>query len=94
MNRMDRLLSEELQLALDRVGTSTGEGTVAFVSAHHPALRGRLDEADQRLATIRAELFDRYSAWTATLKEIEALWELAAWEARQPGAAEALGEAA
>ncbi|MFQ5828690.1 MAG: hypothetical protein ACE5JD_05985 [Candidatus Methylomirabilia bacterium] len=94
MSRMDQLLREELQQVLDRVSATAGGGTVAFVSVHHPVLRGRLDEADQRLAAIRTELLDRYSAWMATLKEIEALWELAAWEARQLGAAEALEEAA
>jgi hypothetical protein len=46
------------------------------------------------LASRREELAERYGAWRGALEELQNLWSLAGWEAGQPGAADALREAA
>ena len=78
MNPLDRLLREEVSQCLEGIAGASAEGALAFITAHHPGLRGRLDEAEMRLATLRVELLDHYAAWQATLGEMENLWALAA----------------
>ncbi len=94
MDPLDRLLGEELSSSLDRIAGSCGEGTLAFVTAHHPNLRGRLEEAEARLAGLRLELLDRYAAWRAALRTLEDLWALAELKRAEPDATDALRSAA
>lgn len=87
MNPLDRLLQAELSRCVDRIAGSYGEGTLAFINAHHPGLRCRLDEAEARLAAVRLDFLDRYAAWQAALKDLEDLWALAELKREEPRAA-------
>ena len=94
MNPLDRLLSEEVSRCLDRIAGASPEGTLAFITAQHPRLRGRLDEAEARLAGLRAEIFERYATWGAALRDLENLWALAALKRAEPDKADLLKSAA
>ena len=94
MNRLDRLLRDEVSRRLESIAGTCPEGTFSFISCYHPTLRGRLEEVEERLAGLRAEILDRYAAWQAGLKEIENLWALAALKRAEPGAIEDLKSAA
>ncbi|MFQ5898576.1 MAG: hypothetical protein ACE5JN_10055 [Candidatus Methylomirabilia bacterium] len=94
MNALSHLLTADVCGSVERIAATSEEGTVGFVAAYHPALRARVEDAETRLAALRADLLDRYTIWEQTLMEIEMLWALAGWEAKQPGAAEALRTAA
>ena len=87
MNPLDRLLGDDLSRCLDRIAGSYGEGTLAFINAQHPGLRGRLEEAEARLADLRLELLERYAAWQGALKDVEGLWALAELKRDEPQAA-------
>ena len=94
MNPLDRLLSEEVSRCLDRIAGASPEGLLAFITAQHPSLRGRLDEAEARLAGLRAEILERYAAWEAALRDLEDLWALAALKRAEPDKADLLKSAA
>ena len=94
MNPLECVLTEDLSRTLEAVAGSSCKGTLDFITAHHPDLRSRIEKAESRLAAERAGLLTRYAEWRTTLEELENLWALAAWEAREPGAAEALSHAA
>jgi len=87
MNPLDRLLGEELSRCLDRIAGSYAEGTLAFINAHHPGLRDRLDETESRVAALRLELMERYAAWQTALTDLEDLWALAELKRTEPRAA-------
>lgn len=87
MNPLDRFLGEELSRCLERIAGSYGEGTLAFLNAEHPGLRGRIDEKDGQLAALRRELLDRYAVWEGALKDLEDLWALAELKRTEPRAA-------
>jgi hypothetical protein len=94
MSAIEQWLTQERTEALNAVARDIPPGTLAFITAHHPGLRLRIEEAEARLAARRDELIARYEAWTQALEELQNLWSLAGWEAGQPGAADALREAA
>ncbi|MBI4588228.1 MAG: hypothetical protein HY725_05275 [Candidatus Rokubacteria bacterium] len=94
MSPLDGLLREDVSRCLEWIAGSSPEGTLAFLTAHHPGLRGRLEEAEARLAALRAQLLDDYAAWQATLGEMENLWALAALKTAEPGAPDAFKSAA
>lgn len=94
MNPLERLLAEEMARYLDRIAGSYSRGTLAFIDAHHPNLRGRLEEAEARLADLRVELLERYTAWQAALRDLEDLWALAELKRAEPGTADVLKSAA
>jgi hypothetical protein len=79
MNPVDHLLHEELGRLMDRIATSAPGGDLGVALATHPSLRARLDEMDQRLATLRGMLLETYGAWGRALEDIENLWALVAW---------------
>ena len=87
MDPLDRLLGGELAHCLDRIAGSYGEGTLAFIDAHHPSLRRRLDEQESELASLRLELLERYAAWQTAIKDLEDLWALAELKRAEPCAA-------
>lgn len=94
MTPLDRLLREELSRCLERIAGVSPEGLLAFITAQHPSLRGRLDEVEARLAGLRAEMLERYTAWEGVLREMEDLWALAALKRTEPGAAHVFKSAA
>ncbi len=94
MNPLDRLLGEELSRCLDRIAGCYGEGTLSFIDAHHPDLRGRLDDRESELAGLRLALLERYGAWQAALKALEDLWALAELKRAEPDTADAMKSAA
>ena len=94
MSRMEQWLAQDLSELLEETARVVPSGTLAFISAHDPKLRSRIDDAETRLAVHRNELIARYAAWRTALEELGDLWSLAGWKAGQPGAAEALDEAA
>ena len=79
MNPVERILNSELNSLLDRLATSLPEGVFRGVTASSPALRARLDDADARLADIRAALLADYGRWRCALDDLENLWALANW---------------
>ena len=87
MNPLDRLLGDEVSRCLDRIAGSYGEGTLAFINAHHPGLRSRLEDAEARLADLRLELLERYAVWQAAMRDLEDLWALAELKRSEPRAA-------
>ena len=87
MNPLEGLLANELSRCLDRIAGSYGEGTLGFINAQHPGLRGRMEEAEARLADLRLELLERYAAWQGALKDLEGLWALAELKRDEPQAA-------
>lgn len=94
MKPLEHLLADDLARTLEAIARGYSEGTLAFIAAHHPTLRSRVEAAESRLAVERAELLARYDGWRNTLEDLQNLWALAAWEASQPGAADALRSAA
>jgi hypothetical protein len=94
MNSVEQVLSGELSGALERLAAATPEGVLAHVTAHHPDLRRRLEEAEGRLGALRVEVLERYGAWQQALGEWESLWALAALRGAEPEAADPLRSAA
>ena len=94
MHSLERTLAEDLSRTLEVIAGTVRDGTFEFITAHHPGLRSRIENAESRLAAERAGLLAQYARWRSTLEELENLWALAAWEASEPGAAEALRLAA
>ena len=78
MNRIERVLSDDLVRTMDRLSLSMPEGTVDATGT----LRTRLAEIDARLAAERARLLDDYARWTRALDDLENLWALALWRSR------------
>jgi hypothetical protein len=77
MNPVERLLYDEVTHFMDRLATSVVPG--AAWPTQVPALRGRLDDADEELATARAAMLESYGRWRRALEDVENLWALAAW---------------
>jgi hypothetical protein len=94
MNPLDRLLREEMSRCVERIAGAYGEGTLPFVTAHHPRLGARIEEAETRLAGLRSGLLENYAAWEAALEEMENLWALAAMKQAEPGGSDLLKSAA
>ena len=91
---LDRLLGDEISWCLARIAVASPEGTLAFITACDPALRGRLEEAEARLAALRAEILERYAAWQAALGEMENLWALGALKRAESAVADGWRSAA
>jgi len=79
MNPVERVLHHELIGLLDRVATSVPDGTLEAIRATNPTLKTRLDDADAKLAALRATLLDDYGRWRRALEDLENLWALGAW---------------
>ena len=79
MNPVERVLEAELMGLLDRLAASLPQGTLAKAGASSPALRARLDDAEGRLAEMRAALLADYGKWQRGLEDLENLWALANW---------------
>ena len=92
MNPVERVLNQELAGLLDRLAGSLPEGGFEGILAGHPTLRGRLDDADAKLAAARESLLDGYGRWRRALEDLENLWALGAW--RSIAAEEPAGQSA
>lgn len=79
MNPVERVLDEEMNGLLERLSGSAGPGALEAIVARNPALRRRLDEAEQDLAAARASLLDAHGRWRRALDDLENLWALACW---------------
>jgi hypothetical protein len=79
MNPVERVLHQELIGLLDRLATSVPDGTLQAIRAANPTLKARLDDADAKMATLRATLLDDYGRWRRALEDLENLWALGAW---------------
>jgi hypothetical protein len=74
MNRLDRLLQDELNRLVDRIAAGAGGDTVAGLN---PDLRARIEACEGRLSALRAALLDGYEEWGRLLEECEGLWAVA-----------------
>jgi hypothetical protein len=79
MNPVERALIQDLTGLLDRLAASLPEGGFDGIRAAHPGLKGKLDDADARLAAARESLLDGYGRWRRALEDLENLWALGAW---------------
>ncbi len=89
MNPLEHLLNDELSRLLDRIAVSTRSGTVGTTASEHPDLRARIEQAESRLAGLRAALLARYAEWQEAIEESENLWAVAELEKDGPAAASA-----
>jgi hypothetical protein len=89
MNRMERVLNEEIGGLLERLAGSVPGGCLEAVAARNPGLRKRLDEVEGQMAAVRAAILEGYGRWRRGLEDVENLWALAAWKSAAP---EATGE--
>src|SRR5712664_2657835 len=80
MNPLDRLLRDEMNRLLDRLGASTKRGVGTASARHLPELRDRLDAAEARLTAARQTLLAQYEEWQGALGACEDLWALAQLE--------------
>ena len=80
MNQLDRLLQDEMNRLLDRLGDSTRRGVARASSRHLPELRDRLDVAETRVTAARQALLAQYEEWEKALGAYEDLWALAQLE--------------
>lgn len=96
MNRLDRLLDEDMASLLDRLSGSVPGGCLDTTAACHPSLRRRLDEVEAQMAAVRASILEGYGRWRQGLDDLENLWALAAWkcEAAESSAGEEPAEQA
>ncbi len=79
MNAMERLLSDDLARAIDRLAASIPDGSFERIRAVTPTLAARLTDIETGLAGARASLVEDYARWTRALDDLENIWALAAW---------------
>jgi hypothetical protein len=79
MNPVERVLIQDLTGLLDRLAACLPEGGFDAIRASYPGLKGKLDDADARLAAARESLLDGYGRWRRALEDLENLWALGAW---------------
>jgi hypothetical protein len=84
MNRVERVLDEELTVLLERLTASVPAGCLEVVHSRYPALRRKLEECEGQLAALRGSLLEGYGRWRRALDDLEHLWALAAWHAVAP----------
>ena len=82
MDRLEELLQEELDLALDRMAGETTEGTLALLTAARPDLRGRADALEAEIAGGRIALLRDHARWQEAVDELADLWALASAQCR------------
>jgi hypothetical protein len=92
MNRVERVLHEEITHLLDRLATSVPEGSLDHVRTASPDLNARLQGAEADLAATRQMVLEGYGRWRRALEEMENLWAVAG--ARSAAAEEPLEEGA
>lgn len=80
MNRLEQVLNDEVRGLLDRLAGSVPGDCLEAVAARNPALRRRLEEVEDQMATVRGTLVEGYGRWGRALEDLENLWALAAWK--------------
>ncbi len=86
MNPLDRLLRDEMNRLLDRIGASTKTGVAAASTRHLPDVSERLEAAEARLTAARQALLTQYEEWQGALNVCEDLWALAQLELEETAA--------
>jgi hypothetical protein len=84
MNPVQQILDRELGALLERIAGSLPAGTLTSVMAANPALKARLETADNQLATARASILEGYGRWGRALEDLENLWAIAELQAGAP----------
>jgi hypothetical protein len=79
MNAMERVLSDDLARAIDRLATSISVGSLERIRTVTPTLAARLADVETDLAGTRACLIEHYARWTRALDDLENIWALASW---------------
>src|SRR4030095_13020380 len=79
MNPVERVLIQDLTGLVDRLAASLPEGGFEGIRSAYPGLKGKLDDADAKLAAARESLLDGYGRWRRALEDLENLWALGAW---------------
>ena len=79
MNKVDRVLSDDLARRIDRLAATVPEDALERIRAATPTLRARLEEMEASLAATRESLVEDYARWTRLLEDLENIWALAAW---------------
>ena len=92
MNPVEKILDGELAWMIDRLAGSLPNGVLEEITASSPTLRVRLDDAEARLAEVRATLLADYGRWRRALDDLENLWAVAFW--RSAAAQEAVEQTA
>jgi hypothetical protein len=74
MNTVDQLLRDDMNRLLDRIAGGRSADGLVGVLATQPALRARLDEAEERLAGLRRSMLETYGSWSRAMDDLENLW--------------------
>jgi hypothetical protein len=74
MNRLERLLQDDLNRLIDRIAARMTADTTAGLPGE---LRARIDRSEDRLSELRTALLDGYAEWARAIEECEDLWVLA-----------------
>ena len=80
------LLDQDLFDLVRAISQEYEVGTLEFLEAHVPSLRGRLDSAEEEVGRRRAALLcsdATLAEWREGLEELRRLWELASQVARE-----------
>ena len=80
------LLDQDLFDLVRAISQEYEVGTLEFLEAHVPSLRGRLDSAEEEVGRLRAALLcsdATLAEWREGLEELRRLWELASQVARE-----------
>lgn len=83
MNALERALQNDLDHLLDRLASSSREGTLGDCAEHCPDLLAQLDLAESQLSAARRDLLDAYAVWGAALDHCEHLWKAAGLQVEQ-----------
>jgi hypothetical protein len=84
MNPLEDLLQDDLNRLVDRIATTTLEGTVAGCATKQPGLMSRIEQAETALAKMREGLLEGYAVWRQALDDLSDLWALADLAADRP----------
>ena len=63
MNRMERVLSDDLARLIDRLAASIPDGAFDQICTTTPTLRARLDQLEATLAATHGALVETYGRW-------------------------------
>ncbi len=83
MNSVDQVLRDEMNRLLDRIAGGGNAEDLVGVLAAQPALRGKLDETEERLAEIRRSMLEAYGEWGRAMDDLENLWAVVGYR-REP----------
>lgn len=82
MNRIERMLTDEMARMIDRVAAASPPGTVETI-ARTAALRASAEAAEAALAAAYVSLGEHCARFDGALQDLEDVWSLAAWKVEQ-----------